>query len=837
MAQKTQMRTSQITGSLGDGAGAISTDGLVKTASGSIAAAGLDSVLGHVMAGITRIHGGTDFSNSAAGEFGHAITPAAADGAALGSAAKEWSDIFLADGAVLNFGNGQDTTITHVAANDALQINAAKKLEFGDNGTFIHQSSDGVLTIESDTTVDINGAVVFNGALSGISTIGASGVVTAGGLTVGSAVLIEAELEMIDGITAGTAAASKALVLDASKDIGTIRNLTIDGTFSDGNYTFDTDGNVSGLGTVSAGVVTATGFTIGSAVINEAELETIDGVTAGTAAASKAVVLDGSKNIATLGTVGCGAVTSTGASQMASLTVTGDLTVQGTTVTLDAANLNVEDPFIFMGDGANALNSNAGVVFASGSNNADRPDVVFGRIANNTWALGTVAGTSGSLTDATTMNPEMALRAAKFELSGSTDYVEFDGTDVRIISAADVIVDPGGGELVLDGNLVSATDSTDSLGASGTAWANLYVDDIDLNGQGSISLGGTGRIDLNASDNVSIRASSDTVMTFEAAGADKIDIVSTGIEPSADDGAALGSANKNWSDLYLADAAVLNFGDDQEITLTHVHNNGLLLNAAKQLQFGDDATYVHQVADGVLKIVSDNMVDLSVGAGGVQITGTTPLLTIGDAGAEDTKIVFDGNAQDFYVGLDDSEDDLVLGVGSALGTTVSLALDESRNVDIPAHNGTVGLKLGGTVVGSTAAELNLLDGGTSVGSSITIADGDGFIVNDGGTTKLIPATDLTAYLASSNTRVKTVQDVTSSIAADANYIAGGINTLDAQANPAIMDVYVNGQLMQSGSAAASGDYKILGSAPANNCLVFFFGLEVDDVVTIVEDSR
>ena len=116
MAHKTQMRTSQITGSLGDGAGAISTDGLVKTASGSIAAAGLDSVLGHVMAGITRIHGGTDFSNSAAGEFGHAITPAAADGAALGSAAKEWSDIFLADGAVLNFGNGQDTTITHIAS-------------------------------------------------------------------------------------------------------------------------------------------------------------------------------------------------------------------------------------------------------------------------------------------------------------------------------------------------------------------------------------------------------------------------------------------------------------------------------------------------------------------------------------------------------------------------------------------------------------------------------------------------------------------------------------------------------------------------------------------------
>ena len=49
--------------------------------------------------------------------------------------------------------------------------------------------------------------------------------------------------------------------------------------------------------------------------------------------------------------------------------------------------------------------------------------------------------------------------------------------------------------------------------------------------------------------------------------------------------------------------------------------------------------------------------------------------------------------------------------------------------------------------GATASttELNLLDGGTSVGGSITITDTDGFIINDGGTTKLIPASDLKTY--------------------------------------------------------------------------------------------
>ena len=48
-------------------------------------------------------------------------------------------------------------------------------------------------------------------------------------------------------------------------------------------------------------------------------------------------------------------------------------------------------------------------------------------------------------------------------------------------------------------------------------------------------------------------------------------------------------------------------------------------------------------------------------------------------------------------------------------------------------------------VTSTAAELNLLDGGTSVGSSITVADADGVVVNDGGTMKTIPASDIKTY--------------------------------------------------------------------------------------------
>ena len=68
------------------------------------------------------------------------------------------------------------------------------------------------------------------------------------------------------------------------------------------------------------------------------------------------------------------------------------------------------------------------------------------------------------------------------------------------------------------------------------------------------------------------------------------------------------------------------------------------------------------------------------------IVGTTPSLTLGDAGAEDIKVVFDGNAQYFHIGLDDSADDLVIGVGSTLGTTTAVAIDENAGT---TFSGTV----------------------------------------------------------------------------------------------------------------------------------------------------
>jgi len=72
--------------------------------------------------------------------------------------------------------------------------------------------------------------------------------------------------------------------------------------------------------------------------------------------------------------------------------------------------------------------------------------------------------------------------------------------------------------------------------------------------------------------------------------------------------------------------------------------------------------------------------------GTLGVTGATTLssdVTIGDASAADKKILFDGNAQDYHIGLDDSADSLTIGLGSTLGTTSHMIFDANGHITKP----------------------------------------------------------------------------------------------------------------------------------------------------------
>ena len=131
---------------------------------------------------------------------------------------------------------------------DDLLISTTEKIQFRDTAIYIHSSADGQLDIVADTEIQIAATTIdVNGNLDVSGTIVSGGTLTATtSIGIGSAVLTEAELEMLDGITAGTAAASKAVVLSADKDIATVRNVTSNGT---GQF-----------GSLSDGTITATAF-------------------------------------------------------------------------------------------------------------------------------------------------------------------------------------------------------------------------------------------------------------------------------------------------------------------------------------------------------------------------------------------------------------------------------------------------------------------------------------------------------------------------------------------------------------------------------------------------
>ncbi len=158
-----------------------------------------------------------------------ANTPSSADGQALGSASLEWSDLFLADASTIQFGADQDVILTHVA-DTGLLLSGTNVIQFNDASQNIGAPTNAILDINATDEIELNATLVdVNANLDVSGTITSGGVITGTAFTAGSAVLAEAELELLDGLTAGTAIASKVVTTDASIDTTGQRNLTISG--------------------------------------------------------------------------------------------------------------------------------------------------------------------------------------------------------------------------------------------------------------------------------------------------------------------------------------------------------------------------------------------------------------------------------------------------------------------------------------------------------------------------------------------------------------------------------------------------------------------------------
>ncbi len=72
--------------------------------------------------------------------------------------------------------------------------------------------------------------------------------------------------------------------------------------------------------------------------------------------------------------------------------------------------------------------------------------------------------------------------------------------------------------------------------------------------------------------------------------------------------------------------------------------------------------------------------DLTVRGGDINVEGTNPKVTVGDGGEEDTMVVFDGASVDYRIGLDDGNNTLEIGAGSAHGTTAGLVMNSDGDI-------------------------------------------------------------------------------------------------------------------------------------------------------------
>ena len=158
---------------------------------------------------------------------------------------------------------------------DDILINSTEKIQFYDTGLYIYSSTDGQLDIVADTevqiaatTIDINGAVALNGAITGATNITLSGELDAATLDISGNADIDGTLEA-DAITIngtaigsiyGAVAGSSSIVTTGALDSGSITSGF--GTIDTGSSAITTTGLISG-GSLDIDDVLINGTTIG----------------------------------------------------------------------------------------------------------------------------------------------------------------------------------------------------------------------------------------------------------------------------------------------------------------------------------------------------------------------------------------------------------------------------------------------------------------------------------------------------------------------------------------------------------------------------------------------
>ena len=432
----------------------------------------------------------------------------------------------------------------------------------------------------------------------------------------------------------------------------------------------------------------------------------------------------------------------------------------------------------------------------------------------------------------TTTNTNLELIAEAF--SYGTEAITTNA-DTHATVIADGASDEGRSfYLKYTGTLDSACTITISAGSAGTfTMSKVWVIENATSGSQNII------ITSGSGDDVTIKAGQTKMLYTDGAGSGGavVDAFSTlsVVDLFVDD------------DLKLqSDAAVLGFGADNDVTLTHVADTGLLLYSTRQLQFGDSGTYIHQSADGVLDLVSDTEIEINATTidmnGNVDISGS--LILGGETISSSELEAIDGDTSATSTTLADADRVVV----NDNGTMVQVALTDFETyfesaLDTLSNVTTVGALNSGSITSgfgsidtgsSTITTTGAITGGSLVADNITIdgteidlSSGDltidvaGDIILDAGGANITFKDDGTSILDIANNS----SDVEFTVSvADKNFAIKGtdgssaITALDIDMALAGKATF-NGDVVVGGDLTVTGDDITMGTNTAGNLLI------------------
>jgi len=362
----------------------------------------------------------------------------------------------------------------------------------------------------------------------------------------------------------------------------------------------------------------------------------------------------------------------------------------------------------------------------------------------------TVANTSGNTAIAGTL-----------AVTGATTLAATSFGDANITNVGNIALD----SITADGSTITITGNTTF--ADGAFDFNIASHDTS-NG---LKLGGTlvtaTAAELNILDGVTSTAAELNILDGVTSTATELNILdgvtATTAELNYLDVTTLGTSEASKvvtvnasGDLIVPDSDKFNFGAGSDMALYHDGTNSYITNKTGALKVATETSGIaitigHTTSEVT---VADNLtITGNLTVGGTQTIVDTVTMNAANA------IVFEGAT------ADDHETTL---------TIVDPTAD--RTINLPNQSGTIPVlaAASNTAITATPAELNIMDGGTSV-TSTTLADADGVVVNDAGTMKQVAMSDINTYMQNN---LNTQANLTTVGALNAGSITSGFGTIN-----------------------------------------------------------